>query len=108
MEVIKTFPKGWRSFNGSERSLEEIDTQHLCNIYWYHLLLVNMKHQWVFGELRRRKSKLLDYAPLIEFKSEIKSLMSKGFLTWGKPTTVAQYGVVKYNGKVIGNVVRPL
>ena len=108
IDIIKTPPKGWRSFDGSKRRLEDVDTQHLSNIYWYHLLVCNKKLSWVFGELRRRKSKLLDYAPLIEFPLEIKCLEQDGFLKWGEPTEVAQYGIIRYNGKVIGNVVRPL
>jgi hypothetical protein len=96
------------SFNGTRKRVAEMDVQHLSNTYWYHLLLCDKKLQWVFGELRRRKSKLLDYAPRIEFNHEIEYLEKDGFLKWGEPTEVAQYGVIRYNGKVIGNVVRPL
>lgn len=92
----------WRSFDGSTRTIGELDHQHLCNIYYfmkytsdvpYDAITINI----INNELANRFGDvLLPYKPLKRFKLEMDLLSKKGYL---QPN-----GDIIVNGDWIGKV----
>lgn len=107
MQKITQRPDTWTTFNGREIVPENLDHQHLSNIYWYYKLVVEVEHTWVLDVIRERyNGQLLPYAPHVDFTSEIQHLEQKGFLHWhptsnGEAITV---GTIIYNNQTIGTI----
>lgn len=107
MRTQKFYPGNWTTFQGNEVNAEEIDQQHLSNVYWYMLIFLGVKAEWVFPILARRfNGQLLEYRPHVDFTQEIDHLRSNGFLQI-KSELVPLYKEeeIVYRGKVIGRVV---
>ena len=100
-------PETWTTFNGRVITPENLDHQHLSNIYWYHKLVFEVDHIWVIDLIRVRfNGQLLPYAPHVDFHHEIQALEQKGFLHWhptsnGEAITV---GTIIYNNQAIGTI----
>ncbi len=107
MQKITQRPDTWTTFNGREIAPENLDHQHLSNIYWYHKLVFEEDHTWVLDVIRERyNGQLLPYAPHVDFTSELQNLEQKGFLHWhptsnGEAITV---GTIIYNNQTIGTI----
>jgi len=101
--------KKWKTFSGKEISVDEIDRQHLSNIFWYHLICYNRKQDWVLEELKSRfNGQPTEYRPHSEHHHEIEQLEEKGNLVW-KPIAAGekiQVGEISYEGNLIGIIWR--
>ena len=99
----------WRTFNGILKSLEEIDHQHLSNIYWFSKLLNIINKNSTPEDFKklideRFEGKILEYKPKWEFKQEREYLDSRGFINWNTDKT---FGEIVHNGQIIGSVEHP-
>ncbi len=91
-------PRSWTTWEGRRLTVEQIDHQHLSNIYWFNVLLYNRVYLFVVEELQKRfNGVLLPYRPDVRFDNEIRSLDKKGFLFEGGR-------LIQYNGVVIGEI----
>lgn len=111
MENITGTPQSWTTWNGRTKMIDEIDQQHLSNIYWFHLILWNKKHHWVFEELGKRfNGQILPYRPHIWFTAEIEELDRMGLLKWSdkKENDPVETAEIFWNGSIIGEVIRPI
>jgi len=97
----------WQTFEGERKPINEIDHQHLSNIYYY------MKHilpgayeahivKLITNEIAHRfEDVLLPYRPLRRFKQEMDVLQKKGWL-WPKPSGIGHNIII--NGEWVGEV----
>jgi len=91
-------PRSWTTWEGRRLTVDQIDHQHLSNIYWFNVLLYNRVYLFIVEELQKRfNSVLLPYRPDVRFDNEIRSLDKKGFLYEGGR-------LIMYNGVVIGEI----
>jgi len=106
MEQISR-PTTWTTFNGRVIAPENLDHQHLSNIYWYHKLVFDVDHIWALDLIRERfNGQLRPYAPHIDFHHEITALEQKGYLQW-LPTSTGEaitVGTIVYNNQTIGTI----
>ena len=100
----------WTTFEGVEKSISEIDHQHLSNIH-YFMKYINPGfynkgiHMLIGGEIDKRfNGKLLPYRALARHFGEIEYLRKKGWLKSGwngeKNSTL-----IVIDGEEIGEVV---
>ena len=99
--IVGDKPKSWITWEGKKKNVEEIDHQHLSNIYWFNALLYNRVYVFILEELKYRfNSQLLPYRPDIKFTNEISSLSNKGFILRDNGREI-----IKLNGIEIGEIV---
>lgn len=97
----------WMTFEGDIKRLNEIDHQHLSNIYYYMKYTMpgaydSLTKQLIKNELAERfEDVLLPYRPLRRFKQEMDVLQKKGWL-WPKPSGIGHNVII--NGEWIGEV----
>ena len=78
--------KRWGTFDGRVVTLEEMEHQHMSNIYWFINKIVphlydNSTREEINGWLKKRFNGLiLYYKPVPEFTQEKEYLLRKGFL----------------------------
>lgn len=110
-DVVTTVTKRsrsiWTTFDGVDKRIENLDTQHLCNIH-YFMKYVNpefydksTKHLIACEIDRRLDGKLLPYKPLRRFAGEIQYLKQKNWLV---DDFMEHKTLVVIDGKVIGEV----
>lgn len=95
----------WTTFDGVDSAIENLDSQHLCNIH-YFMKYVNpdfydksTKHLIACEIDRRLDGQLLPYKPLRRFPAEIAYLKHMGWLfEQGNKTLII------INGEIIGQV----
>lgn len=73
----------WHTFYGGIIKVSDLSHQHLSNILWYFDLVMEMGHlQPIQTELDRRFGGIqLPYHPNLAFRSEIDTLVKKGYTT---------------------------
>lgn len=107
MQTVTLRPNTWTTFKGRVIPTEQLDHQHLSNIYWYHKLVLGFEHRWALDLIRERfNGQLMPYAPHIDFTYEISELERLGILQWA-PTVKEEaitVGTLVYNGQVIGSI----
>lgn len=111
MKTIIEIPHYWTNFKGEICTPQELDQQHLSNIYWYHAILCNEYHTWVFVLLDKYyNGQLLPYQPHIRFTYEIEMLGRNGNLTWMPlhDGDLIRVGQINHNGAIVGGVAMPL
>ena len=96
----------WTTFEGVEKSISEIDHQHLSNIY-YFMKYVNPSfydkevNMLIGMEIDGRfDGKLLPWRPLKRFRGEIEFLRCKRWIL-----RHGNKSLIVINGKIIGEVV---
>ena len=108
--------KTWTTHNKKQIKLDEMDHQHLSNIYWYNILVLGYdpnnradnksieRQSLIFEQIDGRfNGEILSYKPLWSFKFEIQMLEKNGWVHWNKDKTHAE---IKFNGS-IGNRYNP-
>ncbi len=95
----------WVTHNGVSVSIDEIDHQHLSNLYWYAEVVCQVP---ALKEVVDRINvefggQYLPYKPKSTFKLEIDFLESRGYLSW-KESDGIRYADIIYGGHVIGEV----
>lgn len=79
----------YKSFDGSKRKLEEMDQQHLSNIFWYNTICNGfLPEQMKF--VTDHITELLPYKPHPDFNHEIDYLDIMGHLLWDNDRTWAE------------------
>jgi hypothetical protein len=78
----------YKSFDGSKRKLEEMDQQHLSNIFWYNTIC-NGFYPDQMKFVTDLIPELLPYRPHPDFKPEIDYLDLMGHLIWNNDGTWA-------------------
>lgn len=92
----------WYNFKGKLVDSSKIDHQHLSNMFWYNLIIINNpevrdKMEEVIAE--RFNGQLLPYRPHVDFKKEIDYLIRSGFCV---PT---DFGcIIRYKGIDVGEI----
>lgn len=108
-DVVTIVPKRsqvtWTSLDGVSKKVENLDSQHLCNIH-YFMKYVNpdfydksTKHLIACEIDRRLDGQLLPYKPLRRFYGELAYLKQKGWLFEQDNKTL-----IIINGEIIGQV----
>ena len=73
----------WKTFDGKVLKYDELDHQHLSNIYWYNMICLNNKPLNIVNIINNRfYGEILPYKPMLKFKDEIAFLESRGYLVW--------------------------
>lgn len=102
--------KEWRTFNGKTVTRENIDHQHLSNIYWYFKLVFKLNFEELSDVLavcsERFNGQLLDYRPHIDFVQEIHMLYIGDYLVKSNAHEF-RYLIRTREGKVIGYIQHP-
>lgn len=99
----------WRTFNGREIPVEELDRQHLSNIFWYHLICYNRRQDWTIEQLKERfNGQPIEYRPHSDHVHELEQLELQGNLIWKESGKVEQIqvGEILFEGKCIGLIWR--
>lgn len=97
----------WQTFEGNRLFLQDINHQHLSNIYYYMKYVSPESYRpevvrMIKDELATRFDDiLLPYRPLRRFKQEISYLQEKGWL-WPKPSGIGHNVII--NGEWVGEV----
>lgn len=92
----------WVTFDNNKVNLEEIDHQHLSNIYYFINILFPVHYdestKLLVGNIlhKRFNDHILPYRPNIRFRNEIQYLMGQGFLKFD--------GTIVINGNCIGHL----
>ena len=100
-------PETWTTFNGRTIPVENLDHQHLSNIYWYHKLVFNTEHLWVLDIIRERfNGQPLPYSPHVDCTPEMNVLEEKGILHWNPNNNreAITVGTLTYNNQLIGTI----
>ena len=97
----------WTTFDGVKIKVEDLDSQHLCNIH-YFMKYVNpgfydksIKHLIACEIDRRLDGNLLPYKPLRRFAGEINYLKQKNWLVEDRENNKT---LVIIDGEIIGEV----
>ena len=113
--------KTWTTHNKKQIKLDEMDHQHLSNIYWYNKIVLgydpknkadnkSMERQdLIFEQINGRfNGEILPYKPLLAFQFEIEMLEKNGWLRWNEDKTRAEI-VFPMNGdmQVVGYIESP-
>ena len=110
-KLVTINPTGsWQTFQGKIVKVEEMDHQHLSNIYHYMMYHMQEEHAWIIAELDKRfNGQLLDYRPHVSFEQEIVQLKKMGMLKpevrMGNMYVTGIFDVV--SGKIIGEIRSP-
>jgi hypothetical protein len=105
--VIAPLTPTWLSFDGKRKTIDQLDHQHLSNIYYYMKytqpeVYSSAEVQMMKDELAKRFDDiLLPYKPLRKFKLEIELLSRRGYLKQKKNMDGLD---VVINGEWIGEV----
>ena len=82
----------YTTFNGEKKIFDELDHQHLSNIYWYNKI-VNRNDDItlhdIIVKLKDKYGGTLPYHPHPDFKQEINALDRMGCLRWIDDRTMA-------------------
>lgn len=108
MLVSKTM-NFWQTSDGRQIPIEELDRQHLSNIFWYHLICHNKKQDWALEELSKRyNGQPVDYRPHSDYVQEIKQLEKQGNLVWRNHIKgeQIQVGEIYFEDKRVGFIWR--
>ena len=109
-KIVYTRPEKWGTFNGKTKNVEEIDHQHLSNIYWFFYIIHNEIMMFALNEIEERfNGQLLDYRPHISFEMEIEFLEKNGYLFWrpDQDTELYTKGFIVIDGKNVGYINKP-
>ena len=101
--------KIWKTFNGREIPVEELDRQHLSNIFWYHLICHNSNQEWAMNQLEERfNGQPIQYCPHSQHTHELEQLEKIGVLTWrdNSANENIQIGELFYGNECIGVIWR--
>ena len=109
MNIDEQRPERWITFQGKEVKPNEIDQQHLSNLYWFHLIFWGKKLMWSLDEIVNRfNGQLLPYRPHTHFKAEIQELEERGLLIWDKDEFLSnefvKKGKIWFKGVEIGEI----
>jgi len=94
--------KKWGTYDGRVVKMEDIEHQHLSNIYFYINFIIpkqytNEDRKDIMFWLRKRfNGELLMYSPVLEFKSEIQYLHKLHY--------IKSNGYIVVDGKIIGKL----
>jgi hypothetical protein len=74
----------YRTFENKTVNLNEVDHQHLSNIYWFNAVVNNKKcPDFIMDQINSRfNGSILSYIPKSTFKQEIDILDRDGLLEW--------------------------
>ena len=111
MNQITETPREWTTFRGMSAEPQELDQQHLSNIYWFYAILHSDQLLWVLQILADKyNGQLLPYQPHIEFTQEILMLETNGNLNWVPmhEGDLIRTGVITHNGAIVGGLALPL
>ena len=93
----------YTSFNGRKTNLDEMDHQHLSNIYWFNRILNNVlpNRLTLITNITNTKFEgvILPYRPHPDFKGEVDRLEYLGLFKWNDQKTEAE---IWYEGKLVG------
>jgi hypothetical protein len=101
--------KIWKTFNGREIPVEQLDRQHLSNIFWYHLLCHGRKQDWAMKELESRfNGQPIQYCPHSQHAHELEQLEQMNILKWrdNSANENIQVGELYYGKECIGVIWR--
>ena len=100
----------WTTFQGRPASLFSVDQQHLSNIYWYMLIVLEVPSSELFQVQEqlddRFNGQLLPYRPHPSFTYEIQILREQGLLVVKEDSGLSQdaYDIV-YRGAIVGEII---
>ena len=99
----------WKSYDGKVQYLEDMDPQHLFNI-WYYFLLVKEdreKRSMIARVCQERGISMVgaQYKPSIDFKDEITALERSGALKWIVQGPTIE-GTIRHNNSICGRLER--
>lgn len=98
----------YTNYKGEKKTLDQIDQQHLSNIYWFNKIVWNRDDNYlkfILDQINTRfDSIILPYVPQWQFQAEIEHLDKMGFLNWNQEKTRAD---VIYKGHVVGYYTTP-
>ena len=80
------------TFSGEKKLFDEIDHQHLSNIYWYSLIIRELSESGILkikNRLEEVYGGILPYHPHPDFQQEIDDLELLGCLIWDLDKTCA-------------------
>lgn len=93
----------YTSFNGKKTNLDEMEHQHLSNIYWFNRILNNVQpHRLSFVTNiidSKFAGEILPYKPHPDFSGEVDRLDQLGLFKWDADRTEAE---IWYEGKKVG------
>lgn len=105
------------TFQGKAVRIGDIDHQHLSNMHWYNLIIMERKPTApVQNELKKRfNGEILPYSPNLDFTSEIQTLESRGYLRWVREKAVTPgipaehapeqvVGIITFRGEEVGRI----
>jgi hypothetical protein len=99
----------WKTFNGREIPVEQLDRQHLSNIFWYHTICHNTKQDWALEQLKERfNGQPMQYLPHSDHVHELEQLEALGNLKWrdNYANENIQVGEINFGNDCIGIIWR--
>jgi hypothetical protein len=76
----------YTTFSGEKKDFNKIDHQHISNIYWYNMIVLERDIHFLAMIKKKINDEfggdILPYSPHPDFKSEIESLNDMGYLIW--------------------------
>lgn len=98
----------YTTYTGEKKQLDQIDQQHLSNIYWFNRVIWNRDDNYLSHILEqintRFEGKILPYIPQWQFTQEIEILDKTGKFIWDQDRTEAD---IIYAGHIIGHYITP-
>ena len=104
-------PERWRTLDGEEKMISQIDHQHLSNIIWYHAILANSYIHWALELIEEKfEGKILPYRPPFNgtMTNEIRALHVqkhcevKYYSEDGEE--VKAFSNISYDGQIVGYI----
>ena len=97
----------YKNFLGVQKKFEDIDHQHISNLYWFHKIINQNTPDINFKTLIDEKfgGIIMSYRPhdplikFVDFNAEIKYLDARRYLLWNEDKTKAD---IKFEGEIIG------
>lgn len=98
----------YTNYKGEKKSLDQVDHQHLSNIYWFNKIIWDRSDDYlrfILDQINTRfDSVILPYIPQWQFQAELDYLDKMRFLIWNEDRTEAD---VVYKGHVVGHYTTP-
>lgn len=93
----------YTTFENKVVDTDNIDHQHLSNIYWFGKLLVGGRNnKYVMARIETEfNGEILPYRPKSNFKEEIDALNRKGYLVWKEVDGIKIADII-HDGQIIG------
>jgi hypothetical protein len=92
----------YTTFNGTKKEFEDIDHQHISNIYWYNRIVrEHTEHELhtIIVKIKDKFGNTLPYRPHPDFTIEIEALQEMRCLRWSDDKMSAD---IYFEGRKVG------